>query len=433
MNERFDPQTGEILEKINLPAMIDTSMATAVVKAELDTQITTARAYPRSIQTAIDNIDQLATMTEQMATECVYALPRAGKPIRGPSIRLAEIIAQCWGNCVSKARIVSIDRINKTVTAEGLFHDLQTNSMSEATHTRRISNKEGRLFNEDMISVTCNAAQSIARRNAILTGVPKVVWWHAFQRCERVIAGDVTTLVAKRDSAIKAFAAFGLKPEQVFQILEVKGDADIGMDELVTLRTLYGSVKSGELAIEELLAAKTLPPTQPPTPTARKTLDDFANGGKGEAPPAGKQNDSKASGQEEESNASPASGQGAPDNATAHQSATSGAPAAAPEKATPEKVTPTKAGAEAKVAEKQAEKDGETKTKAAAERAGPKTEADYIAHANAWTEETEDADALEQRWTSEKNLRNKANVTAEVRDQLQTRMVEKVAKLRGQG
>lgn len=433
MNERFDPQTGEVLEKINLPMLVDTTLATAVVKAELDTQITTARAYPRSMQMSIDAINQLATMNEQMATECVYVLARAGKPLRGPSIRLAEIIAQCWGNCVSKARVISVDRINKTVTAEGIFHDLQTNSTTEASHTRRISNKEGRLLSEDMIAVTCNAAQSIARRNAILAGVPKVIWSQAYQQCERVIAGDVVTLVSKRESAIKAFAVFGLKPEQVFQILDVKGEADIGGDELVTLRALYASVKNGEVTIEELLAAKTVPPTQPPTATARKTLDDFANGGKGEAPPAGKQNDSKASGQEEESNASPAPGQGAPDNATAHQSATSGAPAATPEKATPEKVTPTKAGAEVKVAEKQAEKDAETKTKAAAERAGPKTEADYIAHANAWTEETEDADALEQRWTSEKNLRNKANVSAEMRDQLQTRMVEKVAKLRGQG
>lgn len=406
MNAHIDPQTGEVLEKINLPTLVDTTLATAVVKAELDTQITTARAFPRSVQTAINDINQLATMNEQMAGECVYALPRAGKPLRGPSIRLAEIIAQCWGNCVSKTRIVSVDRISRTVTAEGIFHDLQTNSITEAQHTRRISTKEGRLFTDDMIAVTCNAAQSIARRNAILAGVPKVIWSQAFQQCEHVIAGDVTTLASKRESAVKAFAAFGLKPEQVFQVLDVKGEQDIGIDELVTLRSLYSSVKNGELTVEEILAAKV--PAQPATPATRKTLDDFVNGN-GKARP------------QEQDHASPAAG-GAPD-ASAHQPApASGASTASPEKA------PDKAAAEAKVAAVRTEK---TEARAKAAPTGIKTEADYIAQANIWIEDTESADALEQRWTSEKNMRNKANVTAEVREQLADKVATKVAKLRG--
>lgn len=409
MNERIDPQTGEILlEKINLPTLVDTTLATAVVKAELDTQITTARAFPRSVQTAINDINQLATMNEQMAGECVYALPRAGKPLRGPSIRLAEIIAQCWGNCVSKTRIVSVDRISRTVTAEGIFHDLQTNSITEAQHTRRISTKEGRLFSDDMIAVTCNAAQSIARRNAILAGVPKVIWSQAFQQCERVIAGDVTTLASKRESAVKAFAAFGLTPEQVFQVIDVKGEQDIGLDELVTLRSLYSSIKNGELTVEEILAAKV--PAQPATPATRKTLDDFVNGN-GKARP------------QEQDHASPAAG-GAPDASARPPGPASGASTASPEKASPEK-----ASAEAKVAEQQAAKT-ETKAKAAGASA-VKTETDYIAHAKAWIEEIEDADALEQRWLSEKNMRNKANVTAEVREGLEGKVAAKVAKLRG--
>jgi hypothetical protein len=402
VNERIDPQTGELLEKINLPTLVDTTLATAVVKAELDTQITTARAFPRSVQTAINDINQLATMNEQMAGECVYALPRAGKPLRGPSIRLAEIIAQCWGNCVSKTRIVSVDRISRTVTAEGIFHDLQTNSITEAQHTRRISTKEGRLFTDDMIAVTCNAAQSIARRNAILAGVPKVIWWQAFQQCEHVIAGDVTTLASKRESAVKAFAAFGLKPEQVFQVLDVKGEQDIGLDELVTLRSLYSSVKNGEITVEEILAAKV--PAQPATPATRKTLDDFVNGnGKEKAQP------------QEQGQASPAA-QARP-------------PAAEPGASAPPEKKPDKAAAEAKVAAVQREKT-EAKTKAAP--TGIRTEADYIAQANIWIEDTESADALEQRWSSEKNMRNKANVTAEAREQLADKVATKVARLRGQ-
>jgi hypothetical protein len=42
-----------------------------------------------------------------------------------------------------------------------------------STVRRRIFDSRGRLFNDDMITVTGNAACAIAKRNAILSGVPK--------------------------------------------------------------------------------------------------------------------------------------------------------------------------------------------------------------------------------------------------------------------
>lgn len=254
MNERVDPETGEIT---NLPATVDTTMATAIAKAELDTRITTARAYPRSIQTSVENILSLSTVNEHMAQDCIYALPRAGKSIRGPSIRLAEIIAQCWGNCVSESRVVAVDRVNKIITAEGIFHDLQTNATAKSTVERRISDKKGRLFSDDMIATTGNAARSIARRNAILSGVPKAVWSQAYDRCEKVIAGDITTLSVNRDKAVKAFAVFGLKPEQVYRLIDVKGEQDIALEDIITLRGMFASIKNGEATVEELLSEAT--------------------------------------------------------------------------------------------------------------------------------------------------------------------------------
>ena len=74
-----------------------------------------------------------------------------------------------------------------------------------------------------MIVVTGNAACSIARRNAILAGVPKAIWRKAFEASERVVAGDIQTLATRREAAMKAFATFGVKPEQIFAALDVKG------------------------------------------------------------------------------------------------------------------------------------------------------------------------------------------------------------------
>jgi hypothetical protein len=104
-----------------------------------------------------------------------------------------------------------------------------------------------------MITVTGNAARSIARRNAILAGVPKAVWEQAYNEAERLIAGDVASLAVTREKAVKAFAVFGLKPEQVFKLIDVKGEQDIGITEVLALRAMFASIKNGETTVEELL------------------------------------------------------------------------------------------------------------------------------------------------------------------------------------
>ncbi len=254
MNETVTIE-GEIVET-NVPMLSD-AMAGTLARAEIDMQVATARQYPRSIKRAMDNILTLATLDEQTALESIYALKRGGKPIRGPSIRLAEIIVTQWGNNRSGAQVVSIDRLNKLINAEGFFHDLETNSATKATVQRRISDSKGRLFNDDMIAITGNAACSIAKRNAILAGVPKGIWRKAVEAAEQIIRGDAKTLIERREAAIKAFAHFNLAPEQVFQIMAVAGADDIDIDDLVTLRAIYTSLKNGEQTVEELLRGKT--------------------------------------------------------------------------------------------------------------------------------------------------------------------------------
>src|SRR5487761_2139159 len=134
-------------ETTGLPAniMMHGDMAVSLARAEIDQQITTAHAFPRSVTRVVKNITSLATMDDDAAAECVYALPRGGKPIKGPSIRLAEIVAGQWGNCRVGARVVHVDRIEKFVEAEGIFHDLETNTATTSRVRRRISDKNGRI------------------------------------------------------------------------------------------------------------------------------------------------------------------------------------------------------------------------------------------------------------------------------------------------
>lgn len=251
------------------------SLAVSLALAEIDQQVTTAHAYPRSIDLAMKNILTLATLDEETAAECVYALPRAGKPIKGPSIRLAEIIQSQYGNNRVGTRVVHVDRVEKYVEAEGIYHDLEANTATTARVRRRISDKRGRLLTDDMIIVTGNAAASIAKRNAILGGVPKAVWRRAYHAVESVLAGDVKTLVERRTTAMKVFAAFGITPEQVCAVLEVNGIDDITLEHLTTLIGMHSALKSGESTVEEMFGEAAGKPAQPrpAPPPEEETID----------------------------------------------------------------------------------------------------------------------------------------------------------------
>lgn len=250
MNMEIITQDGEFVEEGT--ALASTSMAVQLQKAEIDQLVSTAHAFPRSLKRVQSSILSMATLDEESAEECIYALPRGGKPIRGPSIRFAEILKQSYGNCRAAARVVHVDKTEGYVEAEGVFHDLETNSASTARVRRRITDKGGRVFKDDMIIVTGNAACSIAMRNAILAGVPKPLWRKAYDMVQATITGDITTLSENREKAFKALAAFGVKPDQVFTSLGIQGEEDITVDHIATLRGMYSALKNGEATVEEM-------------------------------------------------------------------------------------------------------------------------------------------------------------------------------------
>lgn len=231
----------------------DGTMVAQLAAAEINSLVATARAYPRSVKNARQTMIEMATLDEQAAAESMYALPRGGKPIEGPSIRFAEMIFASYGNCRVAARVTHIDRTEKYVEAEGVFLDAQNNAATMARVRRRISDKYGKCYNDDMIIVTGNAAQSIARRNAILAGIPRAVWRAAYDASRQVLMGDVKTLSTRRAEALSAFSRFGLTAEQVYKIMGVPDAEGIGLEKLVTLRGTYSALMNGEATVEELL------------------------------------------------------------------------------------------------------------------------------------------------------------------------------------
>ena len=233
----------------------DEGMVAMISRSEIEQQIATARRFPRSLKRFRDEAMQMVTLSESIAEQCVYALPRDGKTIEGPSARFAEIITSAWGNNRSGARIV--DDKGEFVTAQGVFHDLERNVAITYEVQRRIVGRDGKRFKPDMIGVTANAACSIALRNAILKGVPKAFWEDMYAAARQVIMGDIKTLANRRAIAIAAFQRFGVSPEQISEKLGVAGVEDISLEHLVTLKGLLTAIKDGDTTAEDTFGAAT--------------------------------------------------------------------------------------------------------------------------------------------------------------------------------
>lgn len=239
----------------------DTAMY-LMTKAEVDTQIATAHAFPRSLKTFMDEALSMATISEDIAQSCTYVMPRGGKPIEGPSVRLAEIVTSAYGNARAGARV--IDNDGKTVTAQGIFHDLQKNVCITVEVRRSIMQHEwangaktGRMIkmNDDMQVVIGNAACAIAFRNAVFKGVPAALVTSIYDQVKQVAKGTAQTLVERRTKAVDWFTEQGIKPAQICKSLGIKKIEDIDLDKLSMLSGMRSAVKNGESTLKELFDA----------------------------------------------------------------------------------------------------------------------------------------------------------------------------------
>ena len=139
---------------------------------EVDKQIATAKHYPRDVKKFSEQVSSIVNMSVEIAQSCYYTIPREGKSIDGPSVRLAEIIVSCWTNiCV--ATKVRKSKDGKTVCAEGAAWDLENNVRVTQEVERSIVTKQGRIYSENMQQVTQMAANAIAYRNVVFKVIPR--------------------------------------------------------------------------------------------------------------------------------------------------------------------------------------------------------------------------------------------------------------------
>ena len=221
-------------------------------RAELDVQISTAKAYPRNQKAFVENAIELATMDTETAESCFYCLVRNGKDgkseIKGASIRLAEIAASCWGNLHAATRIV--ENNGKFITAESVAWDLERNVKISSQVKRKITGRDGRTFSEDMQVVTGNAACAIALRNAILKVVPKALIDRVYEAAVKFSVGDQKTINTKRKEIFDKLNKMGIETEKVLTFFNKNAIDEINADELRQIIGVGTAIKEGLLKID---------------------------------------------------------------------------------------------------------------------------------------------------------------------------------------
>lgn len=233
-----------------------------IARAELDMQITTAKAYPRTPKQCVDYAIELATMDEATAQSCFYTLPRKDKDgnkkeIRGGSIRLAEIMANSWGNLHAGTRIIEND--GQHITAEGIAWDLQSNvriSMQNKVSIRFGKGNSQYTANSDMQTVLSNAASAKALRNAIFKVIPLALVNQVLERAMNFSIGDSRSMNSKVSDLIDKLVKMGIEKQAILDYYGRKTLADITSEDFKSLIGVGTAIKDGFIKVEDLFKAE---------------------------------------------------------------------------------------------------------------------------------------------------------------------------------
>lgn len=226
---------------INAVAQSDQQRAVAEVQAAM----MIARMNPRDPIAAMDRILNACTRPT-LADSAVYTYSRGGSDVSGPSIRLAEAMAQSWGNMQFGIR--ELDQRNGESTVQAFAWDVETNTRREVTfqvpHIRYTKSGSKKLSDpRDIYEMVAN--QGARRlRACILAVIPGDVTEAAVTQCEVTMKSKADTSTEAMQKMIAAFEPFGVSREQIEKRIQRRLDA-IQPAQVVALKKIYASLRDG--------------------------------------------------------------------------------------------------------------------------------------------------------------------------------------------
>lgn len=239
-----EEESGKLVKGSERDAM---SIATARASQEVQAAMVIAKKFPRDVAKSRARILE-ACRRPTLADKAVYEYPRGGTMIEGPSIRLAEVMAQAWGNV--DFGITELAQDGNSSVVMSYCHDLETNARQVKTftvthirHTRKGSYKL--TDSRDIYEMVAN--QGARRLRACILGIiPGDIQEEALNECNRVILDQSDRPLADQiTQAIDAFAKLGVDEQMLRDKMGVKSLDALTLRQVARLRRIYQAIVDG--------------------------------------------------------------------------------------------------------------------------------------------------------------------------------------------
>ncbi len=250
--------------------------------AEVQAAMMIARANPRDAVGAMDRILNACTRPA-LADAAVYTYAKGGTDVSGPSIRLAEAIAQQWGNIKTSVR--EIDQTEGVSTVQTIAWDLesgyQCDKVFHVPHIRFTKQGSKKLTDpRDIYELVANQG-SRRLRACILAVIPGDVIEAAVQQCEVTMRTKADTSPEAMQKMVTAFADFGVSKDQIEKRIQRRLEA-IQPAQVVSLKKVYASLRDSMSKPEDWFDAPEPGAAVVDKPTKQPMTDEaFAAGLKG--------------------------------------------------------------------------------------------------------------------------------------------------------
>lgn len=239
-----------------------TQMMVSRQAQEVQAAMVVAKRFPRDEALSMDRILKACQRTT-LAAAAVYEYPRGGETVTGPSIRLAEALAQNWGNV--DFGVIELEQRTGESQVMAYAWDLETNTRQSKVftvpHIRKTQKGSYPLTDpRDIYEMVAN--QGARRMRACILGViPGDVVDAALTQCEKTLKANNAEPLEQRIA--KMCGMFQTEYEISVDALETyigkRVDAFKETD-VIRLGKVYRSLKDGvignEYFLEKLKAAE---------------------------------------------------------------------------------------------------------------------------------------------------------------------------------
>lgn len=244
------------LQKVTQQSSTVAEVASTRAAQEVQAAIVVAKSRPRDENNAISRMLE-SCKRKTLAEKAVYAYPRGGQTVSGPSIRLAETMARAWGNI--DFGIVELEsKSNSNGFGESVMlaycWDLETNTRVTKTFTvkHKRDTRQGSVALKDERDIYENNANNGARRlrACILSVIPGDIVEACVEACQKTMSGGSEPIIDRARKMVEAFKEQGVSMSMIERRLAHKLDA-ITEPELVKLREIFVSIRDGFASRED--------------------------------------------------------------------------------------------------------------------------------------------------------------------------------------